>query len=71
MTRTTQPATIWTMYNTESHHHEVVDLDNAEMLPGKTVVRQFWCQSIGRYVTVPGASLYTVQTDFTLALTRD
>jgi ketosteroid isomerase-like protein len=71
MTRTTQPTTIWTMYNTETRRHEVVHLNEAELLPGETVVQMFWCESGKRYVTVPGASLYTVQADGTLALTRE
>ena len=71
MPRTTQPTTIYTMYNTESRRHEVVDLDDAELMPGEMVVQLFWCESSTRYVTVPGASLYTVQANLTLALIRD
>ena len=71
MIRTGQPTTIWTMYNAAHRRHEVVHLDEAEILPGETVVQLFWCQRSGHYVTVPGASLYTVQADRILALVRD
>ena len=71
MARTTQPATIWTMYNTETRRHEQIDLDDAELMPGETVVQMFWNQRAGHYVTVPGASLYAVQGGSTLALIRD
>jgi hypothetical protein len=65
---TTHPLMIWTMYNTETRRHEEIDLEDAELMPGETVVQLFWCQRAGRYVTVPGASLYRVQADGTLAM---
>ena len=34
--------------------------------PGQTVLRLLWCPQAQRHVTVPGASLYTIQADGTV-----
>ncbi len=63
--------TIWKAYNPLTRHYEEIDPDEAELLPGQTMLRMFWCQSAGRYLTVPGASLYAIDADSNLVLLAD
>jgi hypothetical protein len=50
-----------------------VPVSEAEELatPGESVVRLFWCPQAQKHITVPGASLYTIQPDGTYVLTHD
>lgn len=47
-------------YNEITRQYETIDPDEAELFPGQSVIRLFWCKAIEKFVTVPGASLYTV-----------
>lgn len=56
------------MFNDESRSWEDVDVGDAEILPGQSVLKVYWCNSIRRYVTCPGASLYRMNDNFELVL---
>ena len=63
--------TIYKMHNPITRKYEVIDLDEAELAPGETVMK-FYCDNFtGRYVTVPGASLYRVNSDLQLELINE
>lgn len=51
---------IWTAYSETTRKFEQVDLDEAELVPGQKLLIKFWVPSDQKFVTVPGASLYTV-----------
>lgn len=62
---------IWKMFNETARGYEEIDLDEAELLPGQTVMRLFWCESAQRYVTIPGASQYVVNKDGDVELSNE
>lgn len=55
---TYQGLDLWATYSPQTQRYDVVDPQYCP--PGTTVVRLFWCQCAGVYVSIPGASLYTV-----------
>lgn len=66
-----QPQTIWKAFNPQTRRYESVDPQDGEFFPGDQVMRLFYCRQIGRYVTIPGASLYEFDQAGDLALIRD
>lgn len=69
MTQTSStPTTKFQMYNDLTRRYEDIDLDDAEILPGQTVVKLYWLNSAQTYATVPGASLYRMNANFELVL---
>jgi hypothetical protein len=70
-TKTHHPDPQWMIYDATTRRHVAIDLDEAELLPSETVVQMFWSKAAGRYVTIPGDSLYTVQADGSLVLDDD
>lgn len=63
--------TIYKMHNPATRKYEIIDIDEAELLPGETVMKLYRDNFSGRYVTVPGASLYRVNSDLQLELIND
>lgn len=63
--------TIYKVHNPIARKYEVIDLDEAELAPGETVVKMYRDNFTGRYVTIPGASLFKVTTDLQLELIND
>jgi hypothetical protein len=53
------PSDRWVAFNAVIGTYEEV-FPESEILPGETVIRQFFHRPSGRYVTIPGASLYRV-----------
>ena len=60
----------YVIFNPQTRKHDEIDLEVGELLPGETIVKLFYCRRANRYVTVPGASLFTVQDDLTLTEQR-
>ena len=63
-----QPSSKFQMLNDKSRKWEDVDIDVAEILPGQTVMKVFWLNSIRRYVTIPGDCIYRMNENFELVL---
>lgn len=63
--------TIYKIHNPATRKYEIIDLDEAELLPGETVVKLYRDNFSGRYVTVPGASLYRVNENLDLELINE
>ena len=62
---------LWVIYDPATRKHEPVDASTELCTPGQTVLRLFWCPFAKRHVTVPGASLHTIQDDGTYALAQE
>lgn len=62
---------LFKMFNETTRKYEVIDLDEAELLPGQTVVKFFYVPSDDKFVTVPGASLFTVTESLGLELINE
>jgi hypothetical protein len=62
---------IYKMFNETTRKHEEIDLNEAELLPGQIVVKMFFVASDSRYVTIPGASLFTVTETLDLELVAE
>jgi hypothetical protein len=60
--------TKYVAFNPQTRKHEEIDPELAELVPGETVIRMFYCRSAQKFVTVPGASLYVVNADGDLVL---
>ena len=71
LTTTRRPNDLWVIYDPATRRHEPVSEAAELCTPGQTVLRLFWCPQAQRHVTVPGASLHTIQPDGTLALAQD
>lgn len=63
--------TIYKVHNPITRKYEVIDLDEAELAPGETVVKMHRDNFSGRYVTIPGASLFKVTADLQLEPIND
>jgi len=64
-------STKWVAHNEITRKYEEIDPDEAELFPGKTILKKYWCASVERFVTIPGASLYIVTHDGSLALVSE
>lgn len=62
---------IYKTHNSITHKYDIIDLDEAELLPGMTILKLYRDNFTGRYVTVPGASMYQVNNDLQLELVGD
>jgi hypothetical protein len=67
----TTPATpiekeIFKAFNPLTRRMQTIYLDEAEILEGEILIKMYWSRSIGKYVTIPGASLYLVNADLDL-----
>jgi hypothetical protein len=62
---------LWTIYDPTVRRHVSMTEAHELCTPGQTVLRLFWCPQAQRHVTVPGASLHTIQADGTYALVRE
>ena len=56
---------LWTAVNALTGKRELVDPEG-ELIPGETIIKFFYCKRLDGYVTIPGASLFRVATDYTL-----
>jgi hypothetical protein len=56
---------LWSAVNTLTGKQELVDPEG-ELIPGETIIKFFYCKRLDGYVTIPGASLFRVATDYTL-----
>jgi hypothetical protein len=61
---------IYKMHNSTTRRYEQIDLDEAELSVGDIVMKFYRDNFTGRYVTVPGASLYQVNSEMELELVR-
>lgn len=62
---------IFKMFNETTRKMETIEVEDAELLPGQKVIKMFFCNLAGRYVTVPGASIFQVNSNLELELTND
>ena len=53
-------------YNPQTRKYESIDIDEAELIPGMTLIAMYWSLYANKWVTVPGASLYIVNNDLNL-----
>ena len=58
-----KPTDKWVAFNPLSRRYEEV-CPESELMPGETIIRMCYHRSAGRYVTIPGASLYKVDEDY-------
>jgi len=66
--------TRFVMFNEQTRKHEEIDVDEAELLPGQTLVQEFvgiTPSGAPAWMTVPGASLYIVTDSLNLALAEE
>ena len=56
---------IWSAVNPASGKRELIDPEG-EFIPGETITKLYYCKRLDGYVTIPGASLFRVATDYTL-----
>ena len=56
---------LWSAVNPLTGERELVDPEG-ELIPGETIIKFFYCKRLDGYVTIPGASLFKVATDYTL-----
>jgi hypothetical protein len=56
---------LWTAVNPLTGKRELVDPEG-EFIPGETITKLYYCKRLDGYVTIPGASLFRVATDYTL-----
>jgi hypothetical protein len=56
---------LWTAVNPITGQRELIDPEG-ELIPGETIVKLYYCKRLDGYVTIPGASLFRVATNYTL-----
>lgn len=62
---------IFKAFNETTRKYEVIDLNEAELVPGQKVLKMFWCNTAERFVTVPGASIFQVNNNLDLELVNE
>ena len=50
---------LWTAVNRATGKREIIDPE-AELITGETIVKLYYCKRLDGYVTIPGASIFTV-----------
>ena len=53
---------LWTAVNRATGKREIIDPE-AELITGETIVKLYYCKRLDGYVTIPGASTFTVAPD--------
>jgi hypothetical protein len=56
---------LWSAINPLTGKRELVDPEG-EFIPGETITKLYYCKRLDGYVTIPGASLFSVAPDSTL-----
>ena len=62
--------TKYVAFNEQTRKYEQIDLEDAEMFAGQTVIKMYYTKCMERWATVPGASLYTINADGSLSLSE-
>jgi len=53
---------LWSAINPVTNKREIIDQE-AELIPGETIVKLYYCKRLDGYVTIPGDSLFKVNSD--------
>ena len=53
---------LWTAINPATKKREIID-QQAELIPGETIIKLYYCKRLNGYVTIPGDSLFRVGPD--------
>ena len=63
-----KPEIKWIARNPMTRKYETIDIEVAEILPGQTVMKLFYCNSFEKYVTIPGDCIYRMNKNNELVL---
>jgi hypothetical protein len=65
--KTMKPAKeIYKVFNPTLRRYETIDLEAIEHFEGMTLIKMYFCNTIGKYVTIPGDALYRVNVNLEL-----
>ena len=57
---------IYKAFNPITRKMETIYLFEAEIVEGLKLIKMYWCEAIGKYVTIPGDALFRINVDLDL-----
>lgn len=65
------PQFVYKAFNPDTRRYEEVDPLLGEFFPGDRIVRMSWCNSAETYVTIPGSSVFVLNSNHEWVLDKD
>lgn len=69
--KTQKPEIKWIANNPITRKYEEIDIETAELLPGQTAMKLYYCRSFDKYVTIPGDCIYRMNANYELVLDEE